>query len=557
MDNPYVLVVHGTWNPPTDPPTWHQKNDDDRKNFCTAINEILESRYGLGRPVWRGDAGTSFAWSGANRHEDRVAGAQQLLARIDKIVASDPNARIHLIGHSHGCNVILKCVEQYLARVREAREALSLVPRRAPSPGERWLRIFKQSFQRHIRNPDLTGLSSDATIRLGRIVFLGPVFFKKHWFEPSLWSLPVLLGRAFNLLFSIAIGASIGYLVVLYFWTFVALFSHMIALLGVPALSWPHLDPREWHWSLYIIAGLYLIALTMAIFGPISGLGLRNVNLYFDEEVAGLHTGPSAERSELPLECLVITAGCLDEVLLAFSAEPLVYGTLVPQIRHLTRSTPRLSMPPRPSGLADLPNRWALRFFSGIALWIRSVVLSSARPFVKVFERQAVNFMLKIISAPAYGLPPIEFEDAAVKASADLDLEKHFAVTTFDAQEALMRAPLLMAASGDSNRYRFVVDKSAMELKIQESWLVAQMEQTMDDLFRRVSAREETRTQMHEDFKRTCVILEERLKEFSGAVQLTHSSYYTNDHIIDRVADFIAVGPAPTGASDQQDVVGV
>jgi len=594
-----VLVVHGTWNPPTDPPTWHQLNEADPKNFCTRLNSILESKHHLGKAVWRnplstpvGEVQTSFAWSGANRHEDRVDGALQLLDRIRSIIGKDPDARIHLIGHSHGCNVVIKCVEQYLKEEHKKAEdlsdaiarrlALNKDPREAlESDASRIYGAYAERVRDELRDlSDITQpkdksttavrrklharLGNDrSTMRLGRVVFLGPVFFRKRWFKAPWWSPSFLAGRAFNLLVSLLAGASAGYLAVLYFWAVVTFLSKVLGWIGVlgwfgwSAMNWPDWNPFTWHWALYILAGFYMLGLTIAIFGPIAGLGLRDVNLYFDDEVAGVRDpSTSPERRAVPLECLVVTAGVLDEVLLAFSAEPLVYGTLVPQIHTLTRAKPQLRMPARPSGLADMPNRFMLRALAGLALWVRALLLSSARPLVHIFERHATNFLLKIIAAPAYGLPPIEFEDASVNASADPGLEKHFAVTRLDAQDMLMAAPLVVGATGDAARYRFVVDQAAMAMKVQHSWLVKQMEGNIEDLFRRRGLGPEARSQMLDDFNRTCVILEERLKEFSGAVQLTHSSYYTNDEVIDRVAQFLAHGVMP-GASAEQDFVGV
>ena len=107
----YVLIVHGTWNPPREARhLWYQLNDADSQNFCTKLNAALES-YGMGGAIWRSLNGkvTEFGWSGANRHEDRIAAARQLAKRIVEITTADPTARIHLVSHSHGGNVVLGC----------------------------------------------------------------------------------------------------------------------------------------------------------------------------------------------------------------------------------------------------------------------------------------------------------------------------------------------------------------------------------------------------------------------------------------------------------------
>src|SRR5215469_15328029 len=105
----YVLIVHGTWNPPREGRRlWYQLDDADSQNFCTKLNSALEY-FGMGGAVWRSLNGevTEFGWSGANRHEDRIAAARQLARRIVEISTADPTARIHLVAHSHGGNVVL------------------------------------------------------------------------------------------------------------------------------------------------------------------------------------------------------------------------------------------------------------------------------------------------------------------------------------------------------------------------------------------------------------------------------------------------------------------
>src|SRR5262245_17349046 len=103
----YVIVVHGTWNPPRPGERlWYQIDPADPDNFCNRLNTELE-KAGLGRPVWRDCEGavTEFSWSGANRHEARVAAAKELAARLVRITTRDPTARIHVVAHSHGGNV--------------------------------------------------------------------------------------------------------------------------------------------------------------------------------------------------------------------------------------------------------------------------------------------------------------------------------------------------------------------------------------------------------------------------------------------------------------------
>jgi hypothetical protein len=49
----------------------------------------------------------SFRWSGANNHAARICAGNELGARLKEIATVSPEARIHLVGHSHGGNVII------------------------------------------------------------------------------------------------------------------------------------------------------------------------------------------------------------------------------------------------------------------------------------------------------------------------------------------------------------------------------------------------------------------------------------------------------------------
>ena len=613
MDHHYVIVVHGTWNPPATPPAWHQRNDSDPSNFCSALNALLDTKHHMGRPVWDGVVGDSFGWTGANRHEDRLAASGELLARLQTVLAADPLARVHLVGHSHGCNVILKCIERYLPKVQEEADRIAdavIEALQADASADPWPRALAAVYGTHAESvaenrrslieriqttmaplaekardeasedtvrrlmkrfgaaPAGTGFGSEYTFvrnhikkawagsrdgnRLGRVVFLGPAFLFKRWSQRRWYSPSFLVGRAFNLIVAAVAGVFAGYFMMLYFWFVFALLSHPASWFGVPVLRWPAWNPGDWPRWLQGVAAFYGVSLTAILFAPVAGWGLRNVNLYFDETVVTSEPAEAAEPGQaLPIESLVVTAGVLDEVLLAFSAEPLVYGTLLPQIREITRAEPRWRLPQRPSGVADMPNRWLLRWAVGLSLWIRAVLLTIGRPAVRVFERLATKFLLSIISAPAYGVPADEFDNALVVATADLDLPRHFAVTRHDVQHLLLATPLTSSTTlARAARYAFVADEAEMAKKIEESWLVKQVRQSTDEIAGRYARFDGGQAFALDQLHRTCVVLEERLKEFAGAVQLTHSAYYSNPTVVEMVADFLATGttapPAPS-----------
>jgi len=85
--NKMTIIIHGTWAATSE---WWQKGG----NFWEYVN-------GITGDVYAGD--TPFSWSGANKHEDRVKGAHELMEWVSK----NPTAELDIITHSHGGNVSL------------------------------------------------------------------------------------------------------------------------------------------------------------------------------------------------------------------------------------------------------------------------------------------------------------------------------------------------------------------------------------------------------------------------------------------------------------------
>jgi hypothetical protein len=54
-----------------------------------------------------------------------------------------------------------------------------------------------------------------------------------------------------------------------------------------------------------------------------------------------------------------------------------------------------------------------------------------------------------------------------------------------------------------------------------------------------------------EGLARICFTAEERIKEIIGAVELTHSLYYSNDGVIRAIVRFLETGAGPHGTRQQ------
>ena len=146
-ENHYVLIVHGTFSAPnptiksielgesseeqhkepdTYRPKWFQLPNPAKStvNFCTTLNKLFEDTEYVGA-VWRNYTfGHEFSWNGENDHKDRLDAAKDLHSEIEKIIQTDPYARIHLVAHSHGGNVILNAMEEYVHSLEKKGEVI-------------------------------------------------------------------------------------------------------------------------------------------------------------------------------------------------------------------------------------------------------------------------------------------------------------------------------------------------------------------------------------------------------------------------------------------------
>jgi hypothetical protein len=167
----YILLIHGTWNPPRDGHAHWCRSENNSTNFCFRLAQHL-SNSNLAGAIWRPVNGIPifFSWSGENDHDARLNAAVKLSELMERICDLDRTARIHLIGHSHGGNVILGAIEYYLfAPARKLRSELPDYLQKIHLPkvserGEGNSHIFARSKKN----------------RLGRIVLMGTPFLSTY-----------------------------------------------------------------------------------------------------------------------------------------------------------------------------------------------------------------------------------------------------------------------------------------------------------------------------------------------------------------------------------------
>lgn len=241
-DTDYILIVHGTWNAPVDlAPRWYQLRTDAPDNFCARLNARLAER-GMPGCIWRaGPKGPiHFSWSGNNDHQSRLDAAHALWSLMLQIIEDDPSARIHLVAHSHGGNVVLAAVQRYLEHLEGSANLFlqeyahygwyanhEATPRALDELIE-WLKthdlgdgrppssivttIFQKArrlladIRAQGREPDRNlfhkrqllleeWFASAQTNRLGRIVCLGTPFLTKRWRGQAAHGVAMAIGR--------------------------------------------------------------------------------------------------------------------------------------------------------------------------------------------------------------------------------------------------------------------------------------------------------------------------------------------------------------------------
>ena len=583
----YVLVVHGTWNAPDRTVRmWYQFDPTDPANFCQRLNDQLETN-GLSGAVWPSPEGrvVDFSWSGENSHEARLAAGDRLAHLMREISHKDPDAHIHLIGHSHGGNVVLRAVSRRMdGSAEQARSLLASILR---EPSDDAMAAVEEAIKKQFTDGDdcraerlrpllqecarsaFAAIAADrslASIRrddnlamsgqMAVAVSHGPLSDVYRAFAQRLWQVNgpasvTLLGtpfyrkvwrrnkvlRTLRLVPSVIVSTLV---VTSPFYLLAMLASAVLAVL--PAVNMVSWNPLAWPIWLQIP-----LALVMAVFGLTFGfvdtviVRDTDTNLYFDE------TSLNKLKPQAPTPALVVSAGRLDESFLAMSADPFAVAFFVPQLSAILGNS--LDSPAydeqtgRSIGFSvlgeayiDLLARgaWKIGYLLVSPIWV------PLRD--RVIHPLLSRVLLDVVKATAFGLPPSELAGARIEISNRLQLPTWFEETHVDAADVLLHAPPPVTTpvppEQAAAQYEFLHVDEQLELKKPLSALWKTVSAAMPDIRRHYRDQEPAR--LERDLLLHSVMLEERLKEIAGSVPLTHSRYYSNQQIIETIARFVA-----------------
>ncbi len=564
-DTHYVWIIHGTFNPP-EPGTvkWFETGRNGVTTFCDALSERL-----MGTPlqgaVWRMPHGpTVFAWSGQNDHAERVAAGMKLASEMLEVVKRDPTARVHLVAHSHGGNVVLKAIEHY-------QEFIQRPPRFRiiPSPDI---------------NPSAMAIVQDSpsSDRLGRVVFLGTPFLRKQWIDPynffgdfSDRGHRVLAALPYVLLMAYIIGLfADGLFQVLSVWFHGSWPLEILRRVSESVLNYKEIpndftfNPTGWPPQVALVVLAFVVWFVIGIFAI--DRFCWNTNLYFLRR-PGAPSNPAASR----IPALVVTARYLDEALIGLSSEPFVYANLAKRIDELLR-LPVERTGRRAHHLLGFDNGVRPGYVGPMGWLFQRIVNSGSVVFLVVWKplrRHCVGprmtqALLNILNSAACGIPADELRGARLAVLPRLDLPEVFDEEYQDVTDLFLRLPRVSnpndgraAIERVNERYAFLQSDDALARKMQTESLDgsgpwAALVASFDKLYSRYTASFElesaaapavarmSRAEFEAETARAWFTILERAKEASGAIDLNHSLYQSNPAVVDMVAHFLTTGKA-------------
>ncbi len=494
---------------------------------------------------------------------------------------SDPEARIHLIAHSHGGNVVLRAIELYFYRLEE--QAWDIVNRaerkvRDTAPiaaiyealrevcGEELAKsqdfhqltaglilplLQKETDERPRREEFYAAWSrSPQSHRLGRLIFMGTPFYYKRWLPGS------------------RLGRGARFLIILLFWgTYVWLVFYAIiyAVIGIFArilslvlLSlFPSIDFVDslMGWTAWLLA-IFVTGVAFVVKGiEETEEQFWDVNVYYQRRSYYRRWTPGTKVQEWtldnnvqqapPLDGLVLSSGLLDEALMGLLIDPLVYGFLTPELKASLTPPYFPSAPLARSGERVTVITIIKRFVWLVSTPVRAFFVRASRWWT---QPRVTELILESASAAGFGLPIHEFSNAVVTPKKELDVPGVFeAGEVVDVTKLFAKTRLTRPSPATPAQFDFLWDQTALEERIKKSFTWKKLEPHLEELRAR-KGRGDNQSEFEQfkfEVKRLCAIIDVRVREFAGMVELFHSEYYAHDKIIEAIARFLETGARP------------
>jgi hypothetical protein len=595
-DHHYVILVHGTFNKP-EPGKYHWAVLDPATpdTFAQRLDERLAATK-IGSVVNRMPGGErrTFVWNAGNTDSDRREGGWKLLQHILTVIKEDPNARIHLVGHSHGGNVILCALEHYYRRLADAADRYSNMPWWAWRIGDKKLSFLNNqptdlygpadalvsriaggdetllstllknagSFLFESR-PDTNPLdpesseyrkyycSSPTTNRLGRIVFLGTPFYVKKWRSRGV--LEWLLDTVFNGASLVLYWGVIGYIVTTLLLVIPSLIFH--GRFPWNLLSWPL--ATQIGYAGYVAWNTYV-----GFHGDLR----RNGNVYWNSEPIERYSldEPVFLRStntecDGRLSTLTVTAPYLDEALLGMIAEPLLLGRMRPELRKFVapessgRSGQRVASGERFTHMVVVRSllSYVLQRIKGgiLALVYLIIKLPWRAIYDLLLERLVLKAVFGAVSSTATGIPRSEYAGATIEPCDRANVPGLLNETFLDVTEVFLASPTQAPRAAESRvgtqspadeAYDFLKNDECLRKRLaaDQQWRTIEGE-----MFRiaRFYHRQDVAA-YSDELARRWLAIRTRATKFLESIALTHGRYYADDRVVNGIVEFLADG---------------
>lgn len=599
-ENHYIFIVHGTFNPPAPPgmpPLWYQPGGQFAQQLQAELEKLDPAWRGavwrqppLGQGYVRRDEDgqiaeedeaeaeatpatnqapptaetptvTFFAWSGENTHAARVAAAEELSDQMLNLWWEDPQARIHLIGHSHGGNVILKALEMYGAQMtlneksyRASKEELDLaaIEDRKVEVVPAQLKVNQRFDEVKQRLGEAWGerplADAPELHRVGRVVFLGTPFFYKRWRRSrSELVLRQLMVRSVDLVGWLAfMGTFLFCAISLLFYLPVLGVSALLHAVGVAGFI--GFNPLAWPVWLIVLGGVLvlggLIFLAFLAIGVLTDPGHRlmpdHTNFYFDHvNCTWLRCEAEGKPAAPRVPALVVNAGALDEALVALSSQPLLQLFGRPAVEAVTSLRLAGSPPPPETGVPHQVEA-SMRRLKTVAGWLNLAVFGPPMLVIRrLLQRPMTDWLMntlrQVVVSAASGLPPYEVDDADLVVRTRPEVAALDEGEVWDVSEHLAYHRSEMVPVIDPQRYSFFWDAALREARFKESLLYSRL----------VTRYANNPLLADPEFQRHCLSIEERLRELTGSVEVLHGRYYQDAALVSAIARFIFDGTRP------------
>ena len=384
--------------------------------------------------------------------------------------------------------------------------------------------------------------------RLGRVVFLGTPFYEKSY-GPQISRTLSRIWWLFDIPLITALFAFLYYLFGLFTWA-VLWFCFQWA-------SFPKPQPNPFHWYLWV-------QILLGLFCAVIGFALAEVqfpsakNMYFNMDKLKDLKLAEPENAYQRIEALSVSAGMLDEVFMAMSSEPLLYGFLSPTIAEWLGGVPSVRMARLPDRIQNVSHRIfraAMSLLGQVLTYLPRVVIFLFR---QNLMRRIDDRLLGLLTSAGFGIPLIEFDKARIRVLNKPDNVPCLVTQTWDVSREAALISFVgsnkTAIAATAARYAFLWDRESLVTRRNQSRLWNKLAPHISTIQKRYGSMTESLDELTDQWARVSLTIEARLREAVGAIDLAHSSYYSSPTMLKSIADFITTGQVRAGTADSEHV---